>query len=108
MTIHKAPLPDKDKVSKRKLHVAPDPDEQDFCLKVGFMTLDRQHVDQHFGSAKTVLIYGVNRSGWHVLEAIEYPGQSDAPHHRLPTRIQDLQACAAVFCNACGASRSGN
>jgi nitrogen fixation protein NifX len=92
------------RLSERKLQVAPDSDSNAFCLKVGFMTLDRQHIDQHFGSAKTVLIYGINEIDWHLLEAIEYPEQMTVPHRKLAARIEDVRCCAAVFCNACGAS----
>lgn len=92
------------KISERKLHVEPAPDAGSFSLKVGFTTQDRNHVDQHFGSAKCVLIYGVSGADWHVLEAIEYADLAASAHNKLPARIGDLSGCAAVFCNACGAS----
>ncbi len=90
--------------SERKLHIEPSPDEGQFKLKIAFTTLDRQHVDQHFGTAKCVLIYGVNEHHWSLLEAIEYPVISDKTHDKLPARIADLGGCAAVYCNACGVS----
>ncbi|CAM3944912.1 Dinitrogenase iron-molybdenum cofactor [Vibrio aerogenes CECT 7868] len=92
------------KISERKLHVEPRPAEEDFTVKVAFATHDRQSVDQHFGSCKSMLVYGVNAQEWHLLEAIEYADLSADTHNKLPTRISDLTGCAAVFCNACGAS----
>jgi nitrogen fixation protein NifX len=90
--------------SERKLHVEPGPDDSTLSLKVGFTTLDRHRVDQHFGSAKCVLIYGLNDTQWHLLEAIEYSDTTSQTHDKLPTRIQDLSQCSAVYCNACGPS----
>jgi nitrogen fixation protein NifX len=90
--------------SERKLHVEPCPDDSAMSLKVGFTTLDRQSVDQHFGSAKCVLIYGLNETQWHLLEAIEYSDTTSQTHDKLPTRIADLASCSAVYCNACGPS----
>jgi nitrogen fixation protein NifX len=90
--------------SERKLHVEPSPGEAEFSLKVAFTTLDRHHVDQHFGTAKCVLVYGVNKEHWSLLEAIEYPSINEGTHEKLPARIADLDGCAAIYCNACGAS----
>lgn len=92
--------------SERKLHVEPRPDEEQFSLKIAFATKDRVHVDQHFGTAKCVLIYGVGTQSWSLLEAIEYPDIDGKRHDKLPCRIRDLaeMSCAAIFCNACGVS----
>ncbi|WED24075.1 NifB/NifX family molybdenum-iron cluster-binding protein [Vibrio sp. JC009] len=92
--------------SERKLHIEPAPDEEQFQLKVAFATQDRHHVDQHFGTAKGVLIYGVGLEKWSLLEAIEYPAITEQTHDKLPGRISDLKECqcSAIFCNACGAS----
>ncbi|MCE0495421.1 NifB/NifX family molybdenum-iron cluster-binding protein [Vibrio salinus] len=92
------------KISERKLHIEPGPGEDDFALKVAFATYSRKRVDQHFGSCKTMLVYGVSVEGWHLMEAIEYAELSATTHDKLPTRIADLSGCSAVFCNACGAS----
>ncbi|MDW6004008.1 NifB/NifX family molybdenum-iron cluster-binding protein [Vibrio mangrovi] len=102
-------------ISKRKLHIEPEPDEKRVQLRVAFATQDRQDVNQHFGSAASMMIYGISPDGWHLLEVIEYvtagkprdkAEEHDATqvHDRLPDRIRDLQSCAAVYCNACGAS----
>ncbi|SEF62074.1 NifB/NifX family molybdenum-iron cluster-binding protein [Vibrio hangzhouensis] len=89
---------------KRKLHVEPRPDCSDLLVNVAFATSDRHKVDQHFGSAKGMLIFGIGKSEWHLLEAIEYPDVHSDTHQKLPHRIRDLKGCAAVYCVACGAS----
>jgi len=90
-------------ISKRRLHVEPSPDASSFKVKVAFATHDRQTVDQHFGSSLGMLIYGISEQDWHLIEAIEY-SVSDRVHDKLPSRINDLADCSAVFCNACGAA----
>ncbi|MEF1292090.1 NifB/NifX family molybdenum-iron cluster-binding protein [Vibrio sp. M260118] len=89
---------------KRKLHVEPPSDGYELAIKVAFATSDRHLVDQHFGSAEGMLIYGVAKQEWHLLEAIEYSESDGQTHQRLPNRINDLKGCAAVYCIACGAS----
>lgn len=88
----------------RKLHVEPPTDGYELEIKVAFATSDRHVVDEHFGSAKGVLIYGVAKQEWHLLEAIEYAKSEGQTHQKLPNRIGDLKGCAAVYCIACGAS----
>ncbi|MFL7865355.1 NifB/NifX family molybdenum-iron cluster-binding protein [Vibrio cincinnatiensis] len=91
------------KSTKRRLHLPPEPTEENLRVKIAFTTSDRQTVDQHFGSAKGVLNYGIYNTEWHLMEAIEYSTSGPA-HDKLPSRIADLSGCAAIFCNACGAS----
>ncbi|MBE3666692.1 nitrogen fixation protein NifX [Vibrio cincinnatiensis] len=88
--------------TKRRLHLPPEPTQDNLRVKIAFTTSDRQTVDQHFGSAKGVLIYGIYSTEWHLMEAIEYSSSGFA-HDKLPSRIADLSGCAVLFCNACGA-----
>ncbi|WP_413282660.1 NifB/NifX family molybdenum-iron cluster-binding protein [Vibrio sp. MA40-2] len=90
--------------SERKLHIESFPTPTSPLHKVAFATGDRQHVDQHFGTAKSFLIYGVNRDRWQIQEAIEYPVHQDNVHDKLSARIEDLSECIAVYCIACGAA----
>ena len=91
-------------LAPRKLQVEPQPSAEELPLKVAFATSNRRQVEQHFGSAQGMLIYGVDQAEWHILAAIEYNETAQPTHDRLPARIHDLAGCAAVFCNACGAS----
>lgn len=90
--------------TERKLHIEPQPQAGEFAIKVAFATANRRQVEQHFGSARGMLIYGVDKTEWRILAAIEYAEGEQRAHDRLPARIADLAECAAVFCNACGAS----
>lgn len=90
--------------SERKFHIEPLPNAAQFSLKVAFATRDRHHVDQHFGMAKCVLIYGISEERWSLVEAIEYPTIDENTHDKLPARISDLEECSAIYCNACGAA----
>jgi nitrogen fixation protein NifX len=92
--------------ARRKLSVEPRPTNTQFTLYVAFSTEDRRRVDQHFGTATSVLIYGVDKYSWSLVEAIEYQDADEDRHAKLPTRIQDLAAlnCVAIYCYACGVS----
>lgn len=92
--------------SRRKLSVEPRPETNQFSFNIAFSTQDRQHVDQHFGTAKCVLIYGVGPDSFALIEAIEYRNVDEDRHQKLPMRIHDLEVldCAAIYCNACGVS----
>ncbi|PMH44851.1 hypothetical protein BCU68_11955 [Vibrio sp. 10N.286.49.B3] len=92
--------------NRRKLSVEPRPNNSEFSFNIAFATQDRHHVDQHFGTAKCVLIYGVGKKSWSLLEAIEYQEVDEDRHGKLPSRINDLSVlnCAAIYCNACGVS----
>lgn len=92
--------------SRRKLSVEPRPQMNQFSFNVAFTTQDRQHVDQHFGTAKCVLVYGIGPENHALLEAIEYRDVDENRHEKLPLRIHDLEVldCAAIYCNACGVS----
>lgn len=92
------------KIKERKLSLEPHFDSTTPCLKVAFATLDRQSVDQHFGTAKCMMIFAISVSERHVVRAVEYNDAANATHDKLPVRIEDLQDCDAVYCNACGAS----
>ncbi|MBM7035587.1 NifB/NifX family molybdenum-iron cluster-binding protein [Vibrio ulleungensis] len=92
--------------TRRKLSVEPKPSNGEPNLIVAFATQDRRHVDQHFGSARCVMIYNVDATQWSLLEAVEYCSVDEDRHAKLPTRISDLSElnCSAIFCNACGVS----
>lgn len=74
-------------------------------LKVAFATSDMQHVNQHFGSARTFAIYAVDVNSSELLEAAEFGEQAqDGNEDKLSAKIELLEGCAAVYCEAVGAS----
>jgi nitrogen fixation protein NifX len=74
-------------------------------LKIAFCTDDMKRVNQHFGSAKTFAIYAVDMDKRELLEAAEF-GQmdQDGNEDKLASKIALLSGCAAVYCEAVGAS----
>ena len=88
----------------RQLQVLDDGD-QSLLLKVAFATSDRQEVDQHFGSAKSFAIYGVDAENSKLLTVCEFGNHNqDGNEDKLVEKIKVLENCIAVYCRACGAS----
>lgn len=74
-------------------------------LKIAFATSDLQHVDQHFGSARTFAVYAVDMESAQLLEAAQFGEQAqDGNEDKLAAKIELLDGCAAVYCEAVGAS----
>ena len=75
------------------------------ALKIAFATSDMNTVNQHFGSAKSFAIYAVNQDGAQLLEAAEFGVLAqDGNEDKLSVKIDLLADCAAVYCQAIGAS----
>ncbi len=91
-------------MSVRKLHLQAAKSGLTPLLKVAFATRSRVMVDEHFGHARTFLIYGIDYSGYQMLDALEFTGQLAEGHNHLADKIRLLKECDAVYCNACGAS----
>ncbi len=92
----------------RRMRILPDSEEHplmDISIKVAFATKDLKTVNQHFGSAQTFAIYAVNPEQSEMLEVAEF-GQlaQDGNEDKLASKIDLLDGCAAVYCQAVGAS----
>jgi nitrogen fixation protein NifX len=90
------------------MHIVPTAEEAKFmetALKVAFATSDMQTVNQHFGSARSFAVYAVNMEDAQLLEAAQFGELSqDGNEAKLSVKIDLLQGCAAVYCQAIGAS----
>ncbi|WP_041364430.1 nitrogen fixation protein NifX [Methylomonas methanica] len=77
----------------------------DTAIKVAFATTDMVHVNQHFGSAKSFAVYAVNPEQAELMEAAQF-GQleQDGNEDKLSVKLQLLEGCSAVYCQAVGAS----
>ncbi len=74
-------------------------------LNIAFATDDLKQVNQHFGSAKTFAIYTIHEDGWELAEVAEFGKLAeDGNEDKLATKIGLLAECAAVYCEAVGAS----
>jgi len=75
------------------------------ALKIAFATTDMETVNQHFGSAKSFAVYAVDRDNSQLLEAAQFGELSqDGNEDKLSVKIELLNGCAAVYCQAVGGS----
>ncbi|MYM62486.1 NifB/NifX family molybdenum-iron cluster-binding protein [Pseudomaricurvus sp. HS19] len=86
----------------RQLRVLDDGDDI-AMLRVAFATSDRKMINQHFGSASSFAIYGVNPEDSRLLTVIEF-GDLTHDEDKLAAKLELLKDCIAVYCRACGAS----
>ena len=77
----------------------------DTAIKIAFATSDMEHVNQHFGSAKSFAIYAINPDDAKLLEASQF-GQldQDGNEDKLVVKMSILEGCSAVYCHAVGSS----
>lgn len=87
----------------RQLQVLDDDDGT--LLKLAFASSDREGVDQHFGSSRSFVIYGVNPEHAQLLSVVEFGDLAqDGNEDKLVNKLDLLDGCIAVYCCACGAS----
>ena len=88
----------------RQLRVLDD-DIDATLLKIAFATSDRKTVNQHFGSARSFAIYGVNMDEARLMTVTEFGDLAqDGNEDKLAVKLEMLSECIAVYCRACGAS----
>lgn len=75
-------------------------------MKVAFCTQDMQHIDAHFGWAKNIAVYRVDRQGHAFLETFQFGGSmfEDGNEDKLVPKLEALSDVAIVYLSAIGAS----
>jgi nitrogen fixation protein NifX len=80
-------------------------------LRIAFSTSDRKQVDQHFGAAEAFAIYELSddpdKPVAKLVELAQFTDSDvamDGHEGKLAGKIALLEGCAAVYCNAVGAS----
>jgi nitrogen fixation protein NifX len=76
-------------------------------VKIAFASSDRRQVDQHFGAAESFAIYELSDADARLVEVAEFSDSDtamDGHEGKLASKIDLLADCAAVYCNAVGAS----
>ncbi len=76
-------------------------------VKIAFASSDRRVVDQHFGAAEAFCIYQLAEDDARLIEVAEFHDSDvamDGHEGKLARKIELLEGCAAVYCNAVGAS----
>jgi len=90
---------------KRQLKVVDTDDAGQVTVKVAFASSDRTRVDQHFGAALGFAVYRVGLGGYSLLEVAEFDRlDMDGNEDKLGAKIEALEGCVAVYCQAIGAS----
>ncbi len=79
--------------------------EKDMTVKIAFASNDRRLVNQHFGAAEAFAIFAMSETDAHLVEVAEFIETAmDGHEGKLAAKIELLDGCAAVYCNAVGAS----
>jgi nitrogen fixation protein NifX len=75
-------------------------------MKVAFCTQDMQHVDAHFGWAKNIVVYEVDKAGYAMVETMQFGGSmfEDGNEDKLLPKLDALADVAIVYLSAIGAS----
>lgn len=92
-------------LSSRKLSLVQDQIPEDNRVKIAFASSDNDSVNQHFGSASQFSIYGISVEKWQLIELVEF-SKAPAGHNedKLKLRVNALNECSAIYCNAIGMS----
>lgn len=75
-------------------------------MKVAFATQDLQRVNAHFGWAKNIMIYELDKDGHRLIEAIAFDGdlREDGNEDKLGPKIEAIKDCAILYIAAIGGS----
>jgi nitrogen fixation protein NifX len=89
----------------RHLRLVKPIEENDMTVKIAFASNDRRLVNQHFGAAEAFAIYEMGETDTRLVEVAEFIETAmDGHEGKLAAKIELLEGCAAVYCNAAGAS----
>lgn len=75
-------------------------------MKVAFATQDLKRVDAHFGWAKNIAIYEIDKEGYRFVEAVQFGGEleEDGNEDKLLPKLSAIEDCAMLYVAAIGAS----
>jgi nitrogen fixation protein NifX len=75
-------------------------------MKIAFATQDKQCVDAHFGWAKHLAVYEIDRDGYHFLESFDFGGKldEDGDEDKLAPKLEAIKDVAIVYVAAIGGS----
>ena len=75
-------------------------------MKVAFATQDLKRVDAHFGWARNIAIYELDRDGHQFVEAVQFQGdlREDGDEDKLAPKLEAIRDCAILYVAAIGGS----
>jgi nitrogen fixation protein NifX len=89
----------------RHLRLVENTKEHAMTVRIAFASSDRRAVNQHFGAAEAFAIYEVGEVETRLIEVAEFIETAlDGHEGKLAAKVELLGDCAAVYCNAVGAS----
>jgi len=89
----------------RHLRLVDNSEERAMTVKIAFASNDRRLVNQHFGAAEAFAIFEMTGSETRLVEVAEFIETAmDGHDGKLAAKVELLDGCAAVYCNAAGAS----
>lgn len=89
----------------RHLRLVKPIEEEEMKVKIAFASSDRRTVNQHFGAAEAFAIYELGESETRLVAVAEFIETAmDGHEGKLAAKVELLGDCAAVYCNAVGAS----
>ena len=92
----------------RHLRLVKPIEEHEMTVKIAFASNDRRLVNQHFGAAQAFAIFAMSGSDFTLVEVAEFIETAmDGHEGKLAAKIELLDGCVAVYCNAVGASAIG-
>jgi nitrogen fixation protein NifX len=89
----------------RHLRLVKPIEEAVMTVRIAFASSDRRVVNQHFGAAEAFVIYELGERETRLVEVAEFIETAmDGHEGKLAAKVELLGDCAAVYCNAVGAS----
>jgi len=75
-------------------------------MKIAFATQDMQRVDAHFGWAKNIAVYEIDKDGYSFVESFSFDGdlKEDGNEDKLLPKIEAIKDCAILYVSAIGGS----
>lgn len=75
-------------------------------MKVAFATQDQQRVDAHFGWAKHIAVYDIDKTGYRFVEDFDFGGEldEDGDEDKLAPKLEAIRDAAIVYVAAIGGS----
>jgi nitrogen fixation protein NifX len=75
-------------------------------MKIAFATQDKEHVDAHFGWAKSIVVYEATPEGHRFIESFEFGDklEEDGDEDKLAPKLEAIKDCAIVYVAAIGGS----
>jgi nitrogen fixation protein NifX len=75
-------------------------------MKIAFTTNDKVHINAHFGSARKIDVYEIDKEGYKFLETLNFDGNlnEDGNEDKLLPKIEALHDCTIVYVSTIGGS----